>query len=124
MKIKLILVSIFIIGVVIFGLGFNPQVTVDAVNENFDVIAENVPGDVLRDLPPQSWYAVPDTHMRGVCPPNGFGGKDYDFNFHCSSVIGAWSGGAYDTLRNRMIIWGGGITTTTAMNCMLSMLTR
>jgi hypothetical protein len=108
MKIKLILVSIFIIGVVIFGLGFNPQVTVDAVNENFDVIAENVPGDVLRDLPPQSWYAVPDTHMRGVCPPNGFGGKDYDFNFHCSSVIGAWSGGAYDTLRNRMIIWGGG----------------
>ena len=55
---------------------------------------------VLRDLPPGSWYEVPDSHMRAVCADI----PDRD----CSGAIDAWSGGAYDPLHNRMLIFGGG----------------
>jgi hypothetical protein len=108
MKLKLITGSIFILSLMVLLMAVNPQADVDAVGAELNVAAASVPGDVLRDLPPQSWYAAPSSHMRDVCPPSGFGGKDYEFDYYCSSVIGAWSGGAYDTLRNRMIIWGGG----------------
>jgi len=54
------------------------------------------------------WYEIPNTQMRAVCPPNKFGGTAYDFNFYCQYATMAWSGGAFDTLRNRMYIWGGG----------------
>lgn len=63
---------------------------------------------VLIDLPPQSWYEVPNSNMRAVCPPNEFGGKDYNFQDYCPNVISAWSGGVYDTKRNRLVLWGGG----------------
>jgi hypothetical protein len=46
------------------------------------------------------WTALPNTKLRDVCP-KGIPGT-------CSAVIGAWSGGAADTSRNRLIIWGGG----------------
>jgi hypothetical protein len=108
MKLKLIRGSVFVLSITVSLLAINPQVNVDALAEEFGVTTVSVPGDVLRGLPPQSWYAAPNSHMRDVCPPSGFGGKNYEFDYFCSSVIGAWSGGAYDTLRNRMIIWGGG----------------
>jgi len=56
------------------------------------------------------WYPIPNTHLRDVCPPNGFGGSGYDFTGFCSTVIDAWNGGVMDTTRNRLIIWGGGHT--------------
>ena len=46
------------------------------------------------------WTALPNTKLRDVCP-NEVPGT-------CWAVINAWSGGAADTLRNRLIIWGGG----------------
>jgi hypothetical protein len=108
MKFKWIVGSSYFVCMMILFLAVNPQVNIDAAGEELGVKAASVPGDVLRNLPPQSWYAAPNSHMRDVCPPRGFGGKDYEFDYYCSSVVGAWSGGAYDTLRNRMIIWGGG----------------
>ncbi len=58
-------------------------------------------------LSPRSWLSVPGTAMASVVPdpakfPNvrGVSGP--------ASVIGAWSGAAFDTKRNRLVLWGGG----------------
>lgn len=56
----------------------------------------------LVDLPSGSWYEAPDTKMRSVCPPS-VGGV-----MGCPAVVSAWSGGAYDTKRHRLVLWGGG----------------
>ena len=54
-----------------------------------------------------TWMSIPSTHMRTVMPssaqyPNIQG------NTGVSAVMSAWCGGALDTKRNRLIIWGGG----------------
>ncbi len=60
-------------------------------------------GNIIRDLAPNTWYEVANSHLDQVAPnplpPNnsGFG-----------AIMSAWSGGAYDTNRERLIIWGGG----------------
>ena len=55
----------------------------------------------VEDLPAGQWYEVPNSRLRSVLPnPLPPGNPKY--------VIGAWSGGAYDTKRARFIIWGGG----------------
>jgi hypothetical protein len=58
----------------------------------------------IINLPAQTWYSVPNSHMRNVCPPYpGFGNA-----CACACAVGAWSGGSYNTQRNWMIVWGGG----------------
>jgi hypothetical protein len=52
-------------------------------------------------MPPNSWKALSNTQMKSVCP------LPYD-HYLCGAVIGAWSGGAYDTQRDRMVVYGGG----------------
>src|SRR5262249_6894573 len=60
-------------------------------------------------IPPTSgWFAIPNTKIRSVCPPDNFGGSGYAFTSNCEAVIDAWNGGVFDTSRNRFIIWGGG----------------
>ena len=59
-------------------------------------------------IPPTlGWYQIPNTQLLSVCPdPNlypGISGAE-----GCKGVIDDWSGGAGDTKRNRLIIWGGG----------------
>jgi hypothetical protein len=57
----------------------------------------------IEDLKPGEWYEVPNSRMNGVKPasiPSGHGSNN--------AVISAWNGGAFDTKRNRLIIWGGG----------------
>ena len=54
------------------------------------------------------WYEIPNTKLRSVCPPNGFGGSGYAFADNCWGVIEAWNSATMDTTRNRLIIWGGG----------------
>lgn len=53
------------------------------------------------------WYQIPNTQLASVCPPASqfpnIGGST-----GCTSLVGDWSGGAADTTRNRLIIWGGG----------------
>lgn len=59
----------------------------------------------LDMLEPGCWYEVPDTKLQSVFPdppPLGATGP--------RSVMDAWSGGAYDTARGRLLIWGGGHT--------------
>jgi hypothetical protein len=54
------------------------------------------------------WHELPDTSLRAVCPPNGFGQSSYDFAYYCISVVDAWNSAAFDTKRNRLVVWGGG----------------
>lgn len=57
----------------------------------------------IDNLNPGEWYEVPDSRMDAVkpdpLPPNSSG---------IGAVMNAWNGGAYDTKRDRLIIWGGG----------------
>jgi len=54
------------------------------------------------------WHVLPNTKLKAVAPPANFGGTTYNFNFASYSVTDSWSGGAFDTKRNRLLIWGGG----------------
>jgi hypothetical protein len=59
--------------------------------------------DAIDDLPVGQWYKVPNSKLEAVKPsptPPGNTGP--------SSIMIAWSGGAYDTNRDRLIVWGGG----------------
>lgn len=52
-------------------------------------------GSVLDTLPPGHWYEIKDSSIwaqLGVRP----------------DVMGSWSGGIYDSKRERLVIWGGG----------------
>jgi hypothetical protein len=56
-------------------------------------------------LPSQvGWFAIPNTQLASVCP------SPAPLGTSCNGVIEAWSGGAADTLRNRLVMWGGGHT--------------
>jgi hypothetical protein len=60
-------------------------------------------GGPIEDLKPGAWYAVPNSHLSAVLPnpvPPGWTGP--------SAIMSAWSGGTYDTKRDRLIVWGGG----------------
>lgn len=57
----------------------------------------------IDDLQPGQWYEVPNSHLDAVLPnpiPPGSTGP--------ASIMIAWSGGAYDTQRNRLVVTGGG----------------
>jgi len=57
----------------------------------------------IEDLQPGHWYMVPNSRLDTMLPnpiPPGWSGP--------VSIMGAWSGGAYDTKRDRLIVWGGG----------------
>jgi hypothetical protein len=58
----------------------------------------------IAALQPGEWYEIPETHMRDVDLPFG------DPHGDQGAIIGAVSGGAYDTKRERYIVWGGGGT--------------
>jgi hypothetical protein len=63
--------------------------------------------DVIDDIPVRTWYEVPNSRMSSVdpCPANNCA---YSGTYGQSGVIIAWSGGAYDTQRDRFIVFGGG----------------
>jgi len=56
----------------------------------------------------EGWSVLSTNKMRDVCPLPHSCHPEYIFYSHMSSVIGAWGGGAYDTRRDRLYIWGGG----------------
>jgi hypothetical protein len=62
----------------------------------------NEPVDALiAAMPANSWKRLPGTPMADACP------QPYQ-SYFCGAVIGAWSGGAYDERRDRMVVYGGG----------------
>jgi hypothetical protein len=52
------------------------------------------------------WYQIPNTSIQGLCPPY----SEIQGQSGCKAVMSAWSGGLFDTKRNRLIIHGGGHT--------------
>src|SRR5688572_7217617 len=58
-------------------------------------------------MAPDTWLAVPDSKMRSVAPTNGQFAGTWGVGGP-GMVIAAWGGGALDTQRSRLILWGGG----------------
>ena len=58
-------------------------------------------GADLAELRPGRWVEVPDSRPRSVAPAVSPGGN-------VAKVVAAWSGGALDTKRERLLVWGGG----------------
>ena len=55
----------------------------------------------IENLRPGEWYEVPNSHLRTVVPiPTPCGDP--------ANIMGAWSGGAYDPVGDRLLVWGGG----------------
>jgi hypothetical protein len=55
------------------------------------------------------WFQMANTKIDAVCAAtHGFG--QVSGNTGCSAITGAWSSGAFDTKRNRLIVFGGGHT--------------
>ncbi len=61
----------------------------------------------LEDLPVGHWLELPDTAMRGVdpCPTSDCSWSAVEGQ---AGVMDDWSGGSFDTMRDRLLVWGGG----------------
>ncbi len=59
----------------------------------------------LIDLPPGHWYRFPSSTMYQKTPLNDINVK---WRSRSINIMNDWGGGAYDTDRNRLIVWGGG----------------
>ena len=59
----------------------------------------------LDTLQPGQWYEAPNTHMDALnpCPSN-----NCSYSGSQKNVVNAWNSAAFDTTRNRLIVWGGG----------------
>ncbi len=59
--------------------------------------------NIIDQLKSGEWLEIPNSRLSSVyakpVPPNWSGQK---------SIVSAWCGGAYDTKRDKLIIWGGG----------------
>lgn len=67
------------------------------------------PGPVdtlLAGLSTGTWALLPSTPMQPVCP--GYIDGQPGNHYLCGAVMSAWSGGAYDTARDRLLVFGGG----------------
>ena len=62
----------------------------------------------IDNLQPGHWYEVPNSQLRKLCPSDNAQGHGYQWSLQCSGLINAWNGGAYDSKRNRLMVWGGG----------------
>ncbi len=63
----------------------------------------SLPADAIAALAPGRWLQLPNTRIRSVLPPVAQRGSTGP-----TSIVIAWSGGAVDTQRNRLLVWGGG----------------
>ena len=86
------------------------QYAVAAANE--DPVARSVApagAALIRSMTPNSWRSVSGTALTKVAPDKakfpGIQGR-----MGVEGVVSAWSGGAFDTKRNRLVLWGGGHT--------------
>jgi hypothetical protein len=62
----------------------------------------------IDQLGPGEWYGIPETPMRDV----DWGAGKIHGRGDITSIVGGGSGGAYDTKRDRLLVWGGGGTST------------
>ena len=61
----------------------------------------------IPDLEPGHWYEIPNSRVDAVdpCPADNCA---YTAVEGQTAVINDWNGGAYDTVNDRLIVWGGG----------------
>ena len=66
---------------------------------------------LLINLPADSWFRAPKTSLAAITPPAKYLSEK---GIHCvtgpSAIVTGWSGGAYDPIRHKMFVWGGGHT--------------
>ncbi|MBI3856656.1 MAG: FecR domain-containing protein, partial [Planctomycetes bacterium] len=77
--------------------------------DTVEPVARSLAFAKISAMAPGSWLAVPETLLSRVFPDKaafpviqGSMGSD--------GVIAAWSGAAFDSKRNRLVVWGGGYT--------------
>jgi len=63
---------------------------------------------LLLELPAGSWYTAPDTKLLDLCSTVTSHGDGVYLVIGCRGITDAWGGGAFDSLRQRMVVWGGG----------------
>lgn len=81
--------------------------------ESTDVAFKNYGADfspsthVLDSLSTGEWYEAPSTTLSTLdpCPTNNC---SYSGNTFFKSIMQSWGGATFDTLRNRLFVWGGG----------------
>ena len=60
---------------------------------------------ILGKIKPGTWFRVPNSKLVSVVP------RPYPKGANAPiSIMSDWSGGAFDSKRNRLIVWGGGHT--------------
>jgi ferric-dicitrate binding protein FerR (iron transport regulator) len=64
---------------------------------------------LVETMPPNSWLSLPNTSMWGVVPDRAKYPKIQGTSGP-QQVIACWSGGALDTRRHQLLVWGGGST--------------
>src|SRR5712664_1473739 len=91
--------SAFAIGIASALLSFAPF-PVQPTSARATAVPASNPIDTLN---PGEWYRVPNSNLSAVLPnplpPGGTGP---------ASLMVAWNSCAYDTARDRLLIWGGG----------------
>ncbi len=64
--------------------------------------------DLASNLQPGQWYEIPGSKLETLNPCPGdncnYSGPNQGF----FGIMDAWSGGAFDSVQNRLIVWGGG----------------
>jgi ferric-dicitrate binding protein FerR (iron transport regulator) len=72
-------------------------------------LATPLAAELVRQMAPNSWLALPDTRLRRVVPDAAQYPKTRGVSGP-KSIVDSWSGGALDAQRNRLLVWGGGHT--------------
>ena len=70
----------------------------------------NIPGlnETIQAIPANSWLEVPNSQLSQVQATDPELDDIWQGNYHNANGLFPWSGGTFDTKRNRLIIWGGG----------------
>jgi len=63
---------------------------------------------LLLELPAGTWYTASDTTLLDVCDSVTTYGDGIHLVIGCRGITDAWGGGAFDSSRQRMVVWGGG----------------
>jgi ferric-dicitrate binding protein FerR (iron transport regulator) len=91
---------------------------VDVLTQQYAIAANHVPleskpilrprvAELVRQMAPGTWRSVPGTKLRQAVPEPGRYPK---IKGDPRGIIDSWSGGVLDANRNRLVVWGGGIT--------------
>ncbi len=99
---KLIIFSI------VLSSAFNPLTANELKNSSEITSTNKKPYEDAVIISGIGWKELHSTQLSSVAPKNDFGGIKYPFRFYSQYVTGAWSGAAFDSKRNQLLIFGGG----------------